>query len=136
MNAEAARIRAVRDALNQAIAERSTAPFAKVWLPDVHITAGSGEVLSNDRSRHVKRFVSMFADPAFHGGHRDTTSIEIGVVGGLAAEHGQWTWRYGEDGNVQSSHGTYLVMWRSVGGEWRIQSELYIMLRATASNSD
>jgi hypothetical protein len=119
----------IREALNRAVDERNTAPFAKVWLPDVHITSGSGEVLSNDRTKHVKRFVAMFADPSFAGGRREPTSIEVSDDGMRAAEHGEWTWRFRHADGLQDSQGTYLVMWRKAGGEWRIQSELYIMLR-------
>lgn len=126
-------IRAARAELNRAVAERNTAPFAKYWLDDVQITAGSGEVLGNNRSRHVKRFVSTFADPAFAGGTRNTTSIDINAAHGLAAEHGEWSWRYRNDSGLQDSQGTYLVMWRKVKNEWRIQSELYIMLRIIQS---
>lgn len=121
-------IRAIRDELNQAIDDRSTAPFAKYWLDDVQITAGSGEVMGNNRARHVKRFVSTLADPAFVGGTRTTTSVEINQERGLAAEHGTWIWQYKVDGNTQNSRGTYLVMWRKLKGDWRIQAELYVML--------
>lgn len=121
-------IRRIRDELNQAITDRSTAPFAKYWLDDVQITAGSGEVMGNSRARHVKRFVSTFADPAFVGGTRTPTSIEVNAERGLAAERGTWVWRYRIDDAPQDSRGTYLVMWRKAKDGWRIQAELYVML--------
>jgi ketosteroid isomerase-like protein len=121
-------IRAIRDELNQAIADRATAPFAKYWLDDVQITAGSGEVMGNSRDRHVRRFVSTFADPAFVGGVRTPASIQVNAERGLAAEHGSWLWQFNIDGKAQDSRGTYLVMWRKVKGGWRIQAELYVML--------
>jgi ketosteroid isomerase-like protein len=123
------RIQAARDELNQAIIDRNTAIFSKYWLDDVQITAGSGETLGNSRARHVKRFVSTFADPAFVTGVRMTSHIDIGAGRALAAEHGPWSWQYRVDGALQDSQGVYLVMWRRKGAEWRIQSELYVMLR-------
>jgi hypothetical protein len=122
-------IRSARSELNEAIVDRATAPFAKHWLDNVAITAGGGDVLGTNRSNHVKRFVSVFADPAFVHGERRTSHIEINDVHGLAAEHGEWTWQYNRPAGLQDSQGTYLVMWRKVKGEWRIQSELYVMLR-------
>jgi hypothetical protein len=122
-------IRAARDDLNRAILDRNTAVYSKYWLDDVQITAGSGETMGNNRSRHVKRFVSTFADPAFVTGARVTSHIEVNAVHGLAAEHGTWSWQYRTPEGIQDSQGDYLVMWRRKGREWRIQSELYVMLR-------
>lgn len=127
-DADAVAIRRIRDELNQAIADRSTAPFARYWLDDVQITAGSGEVMGNSRARHVKRFLATFADPAFVGGRRTLTSVEVNTDRGLAAEHGTWLWQYRIDGAPQDSRGTYLVMWRRAKDGWRIQAELYVML--------
>lgn len=122
-------IRHARDELNRAIVARETAPFAKYWLDNVAITAGGGDVLGNSRSNHVKRFVAVFADPDFVHGERRTSHIEINAVNGLAAEHGEWTWQYERPAGLQDSQGTYLVMWRKVKSDWRIQSELYVMVR-------
>jgi ketosteroid isomerase-like protein len=133
MTDDEGKIRAARAELNRAIIDRNTAIYAQYWVDDAQITAGSGESLGNNRAKHVKRFVSTFADPAFIGGERNTTSIEINEADGLAAEHGQWSWRYQRDNERQDSQGTYLVMWRKVRGDWRIQSELYVMLRCTIS---
>lgn len=127
-------IRSARDELNRAIADRNTSPFAKFWLDDVQITAGSGETLGNRRALHVKRFVATFADPAFLSGIRNPTSIEVNATHGLAAEHGDWSWQYRRNDVTQDSQGTYLVMWRKAGAEWRIQSELYVMLRCIEDN--
>lgn len=127
-------IRAARDELNDAVADRNTAVFSRYWLDDVQITAGSGEALGNSRARHVKRFVATFADPSFDGGIRRTTRVEVSADNSLAAEHGEWEWRYRIPATpgttaLQTSHGIYLVMWRKKSGAWRIQSETYVMMR-------
>ena len=67
--------------------------------------------------------------PAFVHGVRNTTRVDVGNDGMIAAEHGDWSWQYRMKAGIQDSRGTYLVMWRKKGTEWRIQSELYVMLR-------
>lgn len=123
------KIRAARKELNDAIIGRNTAAFARYWLEDAQITAGSGQTLGSSRAGHVKRFVATFADPAFVNGVRNTTRVDVSEDSTIAAEHGEWSWQYRVGAELQDSQGTYLVMWRKKGSDWRIQSELYVMLR-------
>ena len=123
---DARTIIAIRDTLNRALEHRDTAPFARYWLPDVHVTGGNGAVRVS-RDSGVRTFAQFFADSTFVSGMRTPERIDVSNDDvRRAAEAGRWMWRTRNEKGVTEVAGRYLIYWERVADAWRIRSELYV----------
>jgi len=119
-------IRRARSDLNEALAERSIARYARYWTKDaVVMWAGGG--LRIGLHDNAIRMAKTFEDPHFSG-KRTSENIEIdNGTPRYASESGVWVWSEGlEAGGVGTYRGRYLFMWRKTDGRWKIRSELYV----------
>jgi ketosteroid isomerase-like protein len=119
-------IRRARSDLNEALAERSIARYARYWTKDaVVMWAGGG--LRIGLHDNAIRMARTFEDPHFSG-KRTSENIEIDNGSPLyASESGIWVWSAGlKTGGVGTYRGRYLIMWLKTDGQWKIRSELYV----------
>ena len=119
-------IRRARSDLNEALAERSIARYARYWTKDaVVMWAGGG--LRIGLHDNAIRMAKTFEDPHFSG-KRTSENIEIDNGSPLyASESGVWVWSEGlKTGGVGTYRGRYLIMWLKTDGQWKIRSELYV----------
>jgi ketosteroid isomerase-like protein len=121
------RIRAARDAINRAIAERDVAGIAAYLLPAYHVvTARSMHRDGGEAS--ARSWADLFArDPsATHS--RTPEQIDVNDAWGMAQEHGRWTATIStRDGPLELA-GVYAAKWHLAAGEWRLEAEIFTPL--------
>jgi ketosteroid isomerase-like protein len=121
-----AEILRARNDLNEALAARNVARYARYWTKDaVVMWAGGG--LRIGLHDNAIRMGKTFEDPRFSG-KRTPEDIEIDNGSPLyASESGVWVWSEGlKTGGVGTYRGRYLIMWLKTDGQWKIRSELYV----------
>ncbi|MBS0331584.1 MAG: nuclear transport factor 2 family protein [Proteobacteria bacterium] len=112
-------IRARRRLTNRFIADKQAPRLRPFFMPDARlIPGGGGLILGADAI--VAAFGEQMRQPGFEAYVRTPDAVEVDASGDVAAETGRWT------GNGQS--GAYLAAWRKVGGQWVIESELFVTL--------
>jgi ketosteroid isomerase-like protein len=129
-----AAIRAARAASNAAIATHDTAGIAAHWLPDVHIvtsTAAQSTGVGANRERMAQQFQRR-PDTIYV---RTPVQVDVLAPWQVASERGEWTGSWTEPDGTVAIGGTYLAQWRTVGGTWKVQAELYVPTRCTGSAS-
>ncbi len=122
-------LRAKRKLTNRLIAAHDAARLRPHLADDMVLIAGDGGLIEGAEAV-VAAFAGQFADPAFIAYVRTTQTVEIAADGCRAAETGGWvgTWT----GGVEMA-GVYLAAWRQARGQWLLERELYITLRASPS---
>lgn len=120
-------IRAQRRRTNRLIAEHAAERLRPFFDPEIKLIAGDGTLI-HGADEVIDAFDGQFRDPTFVTYVRTTESITVDASGGRAAEPGTWvaTWR-GPRGDMSVS-GRYLAVWRKVGSQWVIESELFVTL--------
>jgi ketosteroid isomerase-like protein len=120
---DVAAIKASRAASNAAIARHDIDGMSKYWLPDFVQTIGRGTT-SIGKDSIVASWKQLFATNATVLYIRNPVSIIVGDNGIMAYETGTWTAK-----NSYSKGGNYSAMWRKIGGEWKLQAELFVSLK-------
>jgi ketosteroid isomerase-like protein len=120
-----AQIRAARERSNRALATHDIKTFGESLAPDYVMIRGNG-VFVPSRQAYIDRFAGDFRDPNAVRYERMPETIEISSLAPLAAEHGHWVATLANGKRAYT--GTYLAMWRQVGTEWKIRSELFVVL--------
>jgi len=124
-NSAEVRIRASRKASNEAIQRRDVQAFAASLAPDFVMIRGNGTMVPS-RQEYIDVFTKDFADPQSVTYARIADKIEISNAAPVAAEHGHWI---ATRGNGKRAYGgTYLAMWRRTDADWKIRSELFVVL--------
>jgi ketosteroid isomerase-like protein len=126
MPAPDAAIRAKRKLTNRLIAAHDAARLRPHLTDDMLLIAGDGEPILGAEAV-TAAFAGQFADPAFVAYVRTTDTVELAADGHRAAETGRWVGRW--QGGVEIS-GVYLAAWRERRGQWLLERELYVTLRA------
>lgn len=108
---------------NAAIARHDIGGMAKYWLPDFVQTIGRGSSLTG-RDTIVASWKQLFRTNSAVLYVRKPVQIIIGDNGIMAWETGTW-----EAKNSYSKGGNYSAMWRKIGGEWKLQAELFVSLK-------
>ena len=121
-----AAIRAKRKLTNRLIAAHDAARLRPHLTDDMLLIVGDGELIQG-ADAVVAAFASQFADPAFLDYARTTDTVELAADGRRAAESGRWVGRW--KGGVEMS-GVYMAAWRESRGQWLLERELYVTLRA------
>lgn len=127
-------IRAVRVMSNQAIANRDIDTLKDTWLPNLHVTASSGEVVTSG-DEMARLFSVAFSDPDFITYVRRPHEITLSPGGSYAAESGKWISRRKSDNGEMSVEGIYLAQWHRIEAGWRIRSELFVTLSCIGSRA-
>jgi len=116
-------IKSSRMSSNAAIARHDIGGMAKYWLPDFVQTIGRGSSLTG-RDTIVASWKQLFRTNSAVLYVRKPVQIIIGDNGIMAWETGTW-----EAKNSYSKGGNYSAMWRKIGGEWKLQAELFVSLK-------
>jgi len=119
-------IRAKRKLTNRLIAARDAARLRPHLTDDMLLIAGDGALVQG-ADAVVAAFAAQFSDPAFITYVRTTDAVELAADGARAAETGRWSgsWK----GGVEMS-GVYMAAWRERHGQWLLERELYVTLKA------
>ncbi|MDB5439561.1 MAG: hypothetical protein JWM33_1988 [Caulobacteraceae bacterium] len=119
-------IRARRKLTNRLIAAHDAARLRPHMTDDMVVIVGDGALIQG-ADAVAAAFAAQFADPGFITYLRTTETVELAADGRRAAEAGRWvgTWK----GGVQMS-GSYMAAWRESRGQWLLERELYVTLRA------
>ncbi len=117
-----AMIRSSRIASNEAIAKQNVAGIAKYWLSDFIQIRGNGSYLVG------KDAITLLWEKSFRENPkvsyiRNPSEVIISKTDTLAWENGTWIGI-----NSYSKGGKYAAMWKKRKGEWKLQSELFVVL--------
>lgn len=123
MTTAADAVRARRRLTNKLIAAHDAARLRPYFLADVKVIVGDGDLILG-ADAVLQAFAAQFAEPGFVAYVRETQDVAVDAVGERAAEHGRWIGRWTD----REMSGTYLAVWRSVRGQWALESELYVTL--------
>lgn len=119
-------IRAKRKLTNRLIAAHDAARLRPHLTDDMLLIVGDGGLIQG-ADAVVAAFAGQFADAGFIAYVRTTDKVEVAQGGARAAETGRWvgTWK----GGVEMS-GVYMAAWRERHGQWLLERQLYVTLRA------
>jgi len=127
MPADEASIRTARQELNTALKDRDIKHYAAYWAANPEVIWASTNGLLVGRDENIVRQTKAFQNPEFLYGIRTPDSVQINQEDGMgAAETGTWRWAYHRGGKDIEYQGRYLIGWRKIDGNWKIQSELYV----------
>ena len=125
---ERARIGALRDQNNAAIAARDVDGITRLATDDYVMILGGGRVL-NGLAEYRDYVAKAFDHANAMRFERTPDRIDVGTDDGAlaAAESGRWvgTMPAGQGARLT---GRYLVHWTKSSGDWRIASETYVMV--------
>ena len=125
---ERARIGALRDRNNAAIAARDVDGITHLATDDYVMILGGGHAL-NGPAAYRDYVAKAFAHPDAMRFVRTPDRIDVGMDDGelVAAESGRWVGA-APKGEGPRLAGRYLVHWTKSSGDWRIASETYVMV--------
>jgi ketosteroid isomerase-like protein len=125
---ERARIGALRERNNAAIAARDVDGITHIVTDDYVMILGGGTVL-NGPAAYRDYVAKAFAHPDAMRFVRTPDRIDVGTDDGelVAAESGRWVGTMPR-GQGPRLTGRYLVHWTKSSGDWRIASETYVMV--------
>ena len=119
-----AEIRAAREAINRAIAERQTPAIAAYLMPTYHVVTARSQH-RDGRDASAKSWADLFArDPlAVHG--RVPDEIHVNEGWGMAQEHGRWTASISTAEGKLELAGVYAAKWHCTSEGWRLEAEIF-----------
>ena len=120
-------IRNARALSNRAGAAHDTAGFGAFLLPDVHLTRGTG-ILVSGRAAYIALVAEGWAADSTQLYVRSPARIEVSSDQVRAAEHGTWVGTLRSAAGVTRQRGSYLAHWRLERGAWLIQAEVFVLL--------
>ena len=122
------KIRSVRAASNAALKALNEEANMEFLTDDVLIATGAGTLLSG--KDELRAYIESVADASPMYWVRTPAEIIVNEERGLAWESGVWHAYSADDNNEESpvSHGNYAAQWIHLSGEWKIQSQLFVML--------
>lgn len=118
-------IRQRRLAFNRALADGDLDGVAAVLAPQAVLVTGTDSAVIAGRKAQLAVWKREFAAATPTLYVRTPETILISPVAPIAFEHGRWEGRSG--GEVIASGG-YSAKWRTGGGLWWIEAELYLTL--------
>jgi ketosteroid isomerase-like protein len=128
---DVAAIRALRAESNAGLAARDAARVTAAFAEDIHSISGGGELIDG-RTAVAKVYADELApDGDFISGLRTPGRIAVNRPGDRAAEPGRWRWAVKTPMGEAAFSGDYLAGWVKRGGQWRLQSELYVTTGCT-----
>jgi ketosteroid isomerase-like protein len=121
--AEAAAIRAERQAFNRAIAGKDLARIATVLQANVILVTGTASEVYEGRDAQLALWRGDFdsANRALYA--RTTTCVRVSATAPVALEIGRW--RGQRESAADFAAGSYAAKWRRVDRAWTLEAEIY-----------
>ena len=117
-------IRARRAAFNVAIANRDASAIGPILAKNCVMITGSDSSVITGRMAQVKTWRALFASDDTAMYTRLPDIITVSSAEPIAMEQGRWEGA-GPEGLVLHS-GDYSAKWRSIGGQWVIEAEIFV----------
>ena len=118
-------IRLRRAAFNRALAEADLAAIGPLLAMGVVMVTGTDSAVIAGRKAQLMAWKREFGAKERMIYIRTPETIIASPVEPIAMEHG--VWQGVVDGITQAS-GSYSAKWRTVGGDWVIEAEIYVTL--------
>ena len=126
-------IRHQRQAFNGAIAKGDLVAIATFLAENAQIVTGRSSLVFSGRAAQIGMWWEDLRAPDRQAYVRTPDRIELSPIAEMAMETGQWRGTgVKSPGNWAS--GTYSAKWRRIGGQWLIESEIYMTLACGGSN--
>jgi len=121
-------IRAVREASNAALKALDEETNFQFLTDNVLITTGNGTLLSG--KDELKAYIESASDAEPMYWIRTPDEIIVNEERGLAWETGVWNGYSADDPDEENPivQGKYAAQWVLASGEWKIKSQLFVML--------
>jgi ketosteroid isomerase-like protein len=129
---DAAEIRRIRAASNEAIARHDTAGIGAVLAPHAVIVS-SNSAQSLGRQAMLVRFAEQFAARPDVRYRRTPVEVRVFAPWGMASEIGEWSGSWSEQDGKVAIGGRYFAKWRRLGGRWLIESETFVPERCAGA---
>jgi ketosteroid isomerase-like protein len=128
-----AAIRAKRKLTNRLIAAHDAARLRLHLTDDMMLIVGDGDLIQG-ADAVVAAFASQFTQAGFIAHVHTTETVEVAADGARAAETGRWVGTWSGPNGVRGGEmsGLYMAAWRESRGQWLLERELYVTLRAPA----
>jgi ketosteroid isomerase-like protein len=120
-------IRLARESSNQAIAQHDVDGIVSFLDQEYVITISSG-VIENGRETAAESWAGHFADFPDVVYVRTPEEVTISSSNPLAIENGTWLGTMTTPDGALERGGQYTAAWRKTDGEWKIYSELFVVL--------
>lgn len=126
-------IRDQRQAFNGAIVRGDLVAIATFLAENAQIVTGRSSLVFSGRAAQIGMWWEDLQAPDRQTYVRTPDRIELSPIAEMAMETGQWRGTgVKSPGNWAS--GTYSAKWRRIGGQWRIESEIYMTTACAGSN--
>ena len=124
-------IRALRAESNAGLVARDPARVTSHFAEDIHSIGGGGDLVEG-RLAVTKLYEGFWkASGNLVSGVRTPGRIVVNISRARAAEPGHWRWVVNTTRGQAAYSGEYLAGWVKHGGDWRLQSELYVTTGCT-----
>jgi len=125
-------IRAARQALNGAFAQRDFATLTKYHTYNASL---AGPAMQAHDDGEIQDFFRSITDSRPDLILTFTPDlIQLNPVWELASENGTWHETWSESGALTTLDGTYTAMWHKTDANWLMQAELFVPLTCTDSS--
>ena len=126
-------IRAQRQAFNGAIARGDLVTIATFLAENAQIVTGRSSLVFSGRAAQIGMWWEDLQARDRQTYVRTPDRIELSPIAEMAMETGHWRGTgVKSPGNWAS--GTYSAKWRRIGGQWLIESEIYMTIACAGSN--
>ncbi len=126
--AEAAAIRAVREASNAALAAHDSAGLSRTLTPD-YVVVTSRNAVNVERHTMVERLAADWSVKPDLVYVRTPELIDVNADWHMAGEVGTWVGTWTEaNGEAIRLTGTYYAKWHKIDGRWSIRAEIFTPL--------
>jgi ketosteroid isomerase-like protein len=120
----AAQIRSVRQEIDNAFQHHDAKQLTTLVSSDCHFTAPSVHIDGSDALEHFHASLFMRRPDVTLTHHPNR--IVVNENWDVASEQGDWIERWTDKDGVTELRGTYLSMWKRVGGHWQDYSETIV----------
>ncbi len=129
---DAAQIRRLRQASNEAIARHDTAGIGAAFAEHVIVVTSRSD-RSIGRQANLASFAAQFAARPDVTYRRSPVDVRVYAPWGMASEAGEWSGSWTEPDGKVAIGGRYFAKWRRIGGRWLLESETYVPERCTGA---
>jgi len=129
---DAAQIRRLRQASNEAIARHDTAGIGAAFADHVIVVTSRSD-RNVGRQANLASFAAQFAARPDVTYRRSPREVRVFAPWGMASEAGEWRGSWTEPDGKVAIAGRYFAKWRRIGGRWLLESETYVPERCTGA---
>ncbi len=120
-------VRMRRAAFNQALSAADLGAIGPLLARDAVLVTGTDSAVLSGRKAQLLVWKREFAAVERTIYLRTPDTVVASTVEPIALEQGRWQGVRAGTGEVLAS-GTYAAKWRSIGGEWVVEAEIYLTL--------